>query len=323
MQGKVERNAEAKICVGIDVSKAWLDVALTPINTLFRVANNRKGHKALVERLSGLDVAAVIVEATGKYHRGVHMFLHERGFSVSVVNPYRSRKFADALGQLAKTDKIDAMVLARYAELVRLEAQAPAPKVLAELAELVHARNAAVTAQTALRNRLGAAHSSLLKRELRAQIRLGAGHVRRLEQAIRALIVGNAELTRRYMIITSIPGIGPIVAAALVGLFPELGTLTAKQVAALTGLAPMNWDSGEMRGRRAIKGGRPVVRRFLYMAVLSAAVRGANADLKAFYEQLRSRGKAAKVALVAVMRKLAILANTLIAEDRKWSPQPA
>jgi transposase len=319
MQGKVERSTQAKVYVGIDASKAWLDVALTPSNIWFRVANNKKGHKALVEKISGLHVEAIVVEATGKHHRGVHTFLHERGLPVCVVNPYRSRKFADALGELAKTDKIDAMVLARYAELVGPQTQTPIPKALAELAELVHARNTAVAAQTALRNRLGAAHSCLLKRELKTQIRLGTAHIKRLEKAIHSTISGDAEMARRFEILTSIPGIGPIAATALIGLLPELGRLNAKQIAALAGVAPMNWDSGEMRGRRAIKGGRPIVRRMLYMAALSAAVRGVNRDLRTIYERLRGRGKAAKVALTAVMRKLVILANTLIAQNRTWS----
>ena len=323
MQGKIKRSAQLKIYVGVDVSKAWLDIAITPTNTVFRVANTMKGHKALVKELSGFYVAAIVVEATGKLHRGVHLFLHERGLAVSVINPYRSRKFAEALGELAKTDKIDAMVLARYAELIGPEARAPAPKALAELTELIHARIAAVAAQTALRNRLGAAHSSLLKDELRTQIGSSADHIERLEQGILALVAGNAQIARRFKILTSIPGIGPIAATGLIGLMAELGSMSAKQVAALTGVAPMNWDSGEMRGRRAIKGGRPTVRRLLYMAALSAAVRGANQDLKVLYERLRNRGKAAKVALVAVMRKLVILANTLIAQDREWTPKPA
>jgi transposase len=322
MQGKIERSAPAKIYVGIDASKAWLDVASTPISTSFRVANNKKGHQALVKKLSGFQVAAVVIEATGKYHRGVQLFLHERGMPVCVVNPYRSRKFADALGELAKTDKIDAMVLARYAELVGPEAQVPASKAVAEMAELIHARNTAVAAQTALRNRLGAALSSLLKREIRILLRSGAAHVKRLEKAIRAVITDNPELARRFRILTSIPGIGPIAAAGLVGMMAELGTLSSKQVAALVGVAPMNWDSGEMRGRRAIKGGRPAVRRLIYMAALSAVVRGANPDLKAFYEQLRRRGKPSKVAIVAAMRKLVILANTLVAQDRPWRTKP-
>jgi transposase len=323
MQGKIKRSAQVKMYVGVDVSKAWLDIAITPTNTVFRVANNLKGHKALVKELSGFDIAAIVVEATGKLHRGVHLFLHERGLAVSVINPYRSRKFADALGELAKTDKIDAMVLARYAELVGPEARDPTPKTLAELTELIHARIAAVAAQTALRNRLGAAHSSLLKDELRIQIGSNADHVKRLEQEILALIASNAQIARRFKILTSIPGIGPIAATGLIGLMAELGSLNAKQVAALTGVAPMNWDSGEMRGRRTIKGGRPIVRRLLYMAALSAAVRGVNKDLKVLYERLRNRGKAAKIALVAVMRKLVILANTLIAQDREWTPKPA
>jgi transposase len=323
MQGKVTRSADNVTFIGIDVSKGRLDVALAPAGVTFAVTNDKKGHKTLLKKLIGLDVGVIVLEATGKYHRGVHLVLHEKGLPVCVVNPYRSRKFADALGELAKTDKIDAKVLARYGEFIGPGAQIPVSKTLSELAEILNTRDSAIRARTALRNRLAAANSSLVRRELRMQIRNGGTHIERLEKAVQALVAGDDELARRFRILSSIPGFGWATAAGLVGLMSELGNLSAKQVAALAGVAPMNWDSGEMRGRRAIKGGRPAIRRLIYMASLSAGARGANPDMKAFYQHLRARGKPSKVALVAVMRKLLILANTLIAENREWTQKVA
>ncbi len=162
MQGKVTRSADNVTFIGIDVSKGRLDVALAPAGVTFAVTNDKKGHKTLLKKLIGLDVGVIVLEATGKYHRGVHLFLHEKGLPVCVVNPYRSRKFADALGELAKTDKIDAKVLARYGEFIGPGAQIPVSKTLSELAEILNTRDSAIRARTALRNRLAAANSSLV-----------------------------------------------------------------------------------------------------------------------------------------------------------------
>lgn len=320
MQGKNEQSADPTVAVGVDVSKDWLDVALSPINTSFRVANNKKGHKALLKRLVGYQVSCVVMEATGKYHRNLHVFLYAAGFRVSVINPYRSRKFSDVLGRLAKTDKVDALVLARYGAMVGPVADVPASQVLSDLAETVSARTAAVAQKIALSNRRGAALNSELKRELARQIRACEHHIERLNKLIAGIIAGDAVLARRYEILITVPGLGPVAAAGLVGGLSELGSCTDKQIAALVGVAPMNWDSGQMRGHRAIKGGRAPIRKLLYMAALSS-VRSDRSGLKTFYKRLRGRGKPSKVALVAVMRKLAILANTLIAEDRCWSPK--
>jgi transposase len=323
MQGKVtsEAGAETAVYAGIDVCKAWLDVYLHPIGRRFRVANGKEGCKQLRLELSGFPVALIVVEATGKLHRLCHRMLSAAGFAVAIVNPYRSRKLADAFGQLAKTDAIDARMLALYGEVIGPEATPVPAKTLAELQEFVLARQAAKAGETALNNRYGAAESLALKRLLKTQLNAQARLIAGLEAAIKALLSSDAGLKRRYEILTSIEGIGPIAAVTLVACLSELGLLAGAQIAALTGVAPMNCDSGEMRGQRSIKGGRAHVRTALYMAAVTAI--RCNPDMKAFYARLRAAGKATKVALTAVMRKLVLLANTLIREDRYWTPKHA
>ena len=318
MQGKVtsEAGAESAVYVGIDTCKAWLDVYLHPIGRSLRVANTENGLRELKRALTGLPIALVVIEATGKLHWLAHRALSAAGFPVAVVNPYRSRKLADALGQLAKTDAIDARVLAFFGEAIKPAATPVPAKVQAELAELVLARQAAKADATALANRIAAAENTRLKRLLAATLKAQEQLVAGLEQAISRLIESDETLARRFAILTSIKGIGPIVAATLVACLCELGVLPGRKVAMLAGVAPVNCDSGETRGQRHIKGGRAHVRSALYMAAV-AAIR-CNGDLKAFAERLRAAGKPAKVAITAVMRKLVMLAGTLIKEDRHW-----
>ena len=322
MQGKVlKAEAEPAVYVGIDTCKAWLDVYLHPIGRAFRVANTKDGLQCLCRDLQGLGVALIVIEATGKLHRLAHRVLGAAGFAVAVVNPYRSRKLADALGQLAKTDAIDARMLALHAQMINPQATPVPPKSLAELQELVLARQSLIAARTALANRLAATESSVLKRLLKRQLAFAERQLRELEKAIAALIAAEQRLKRRCEILTSIKGIGPVAAATLVACLAELGLLSGGQIALLAGVAPVNCDSGEMRGKRHIRGGRAHVRKVLYMAAIAAA--RSNPDMKTFYTRLRAAGKAAKVALTAVMRKLVILANTLIREDRHWVPTHA
>ena len=319
MQGKVlKAKAETAVYVGIDTSKAWLDVYLHPIGQAFRVENTKDGLRRLCAELRGLGVVLIVIEATGKLHRLAHRGLGAAGFAVAVVNPYRSRKLADALGQLAKTDAIDAHMLALYGQMINPQGTPVPSKSVAELQELVLARQSLKAGQTALANRLAAAESPVLKRLLKHHLALAERHLRELEKAITALIASEAQLKRRAEILASIKGIGPVAAAMLVACLSELGYLSGGQIALLAGVAPVNCDSGEMRGQRHIKGGRAHVRKVLYMAAIAAA--RSNPDMKTFYTRLRAAGKAAKVALTAVMRKLVVLANTLIREDRHWEP---
>jgi transposase len=323
MQGKVtsETGAETAVYAGIDVCKAWLDVYLHPTGRRFRVANSKEGCKQLRLKLSDFPVALIVVEATGKLHRLCHRMLSAAGFAVAVVNPYRSRKLADALGELAKTDAIDARMLAIYGAAIGPAATPVPAKALAELQELVLARQAAKADETALKNRHSAAESPALKRLLKTQLTAQTRLIEGLDEAIGQLLAKDAGLKRRYEILASIKGIGPVTAVTLAACLSELGVLSGGQIAVLCGVAPLNCDSGEMRGQRRIKGGRAHVRSALYMAAVTAI--RCNPDLKAFNGRLRAAGKAAKVALTAVMRKLVVLANTLIREDRHWTPKHA
>ncbi len=322
MQGKITSvGAETAVYVGIDVCKAWLDVYLHPIGQSLRFPNSKEGIGLLCKELAGAGVALAIVEATGKLHRLAHRMLSQAGYPVAVVNPLRSRKFAEALGQLAKTDKIDARLLALHGACLSPKATPVPAKTLAELQELVLARQAAKADETALKNRHTAAESKVLKRVLQRQLEACARAIEGLEAAIAALLERDPVLKRRYGILASIKGVGPAVAAMLTACLSELGLLPAAKIAALAGVAPFDDDSGDRRGLRRIQGGRAHVRQALYMAAVSAA--RCNPDLKAFYDRLRAKGKAAKLALTAVMRKLAALANTLIREDRHWTPKHA
>ena len=219
------------------------------------------------------------------------------------------------------TDAIAARLLALYGEAIGPEATPVPAKSLAELQELVLARQAAKAGGTALKNQIAAAASPVLKRLLKARLTAQLRPIAGLEAAIEALLAREAGLKRRCELLASIKGIGPIAAVTLAVCLPELGRLGGGQIAALAGVAPMNCDSGEMRGQRRIKGGRAPVRNALYMAAVTAS--RCNPDLKAFYGRLRDAGKAAKPALTAVMRKLVILANSLIREDRLWTPEYA
>ena len=321
MQGKVlpERSA-GEVYVGIDVCKGWLDVHLHPIGRSLRLRNDREAIRRLSRELSGRPVALVVMEATGKYHRLAHRMLSAAGFAVAVVNPLRARLFAEATGRLAKTDRLDARLLAVLGESLRPAATPPQSPGIGALGELVRARQAASDERVALVNRLAAAQSAFLRAELRRRLDAMATHVRRIEAEIRRLIDREAALGRRFEVLLSIPGIGPVVAVTLLAELAELGACSGKAAALLAGLAPIACDTGQKTGQRRIRGGRAGVRRTLYMAALAAARH--NPDLAAFHKRLVDKGKPAKVALTAVMRKLIVLANTLLAEDRTWQPRP-
>lgn len=324
MQGKMmpEQTAHAPVYVGVDVCKDRLDVYLHPIGRRLCVANDREGLRRLKQALKGLDVALVVMEATGKYHRRARRTLSAAGFAVAVVNPLRARLFAESIGALAKTDAVDAMALAvmgaALAPQGKLRTDPPAPEALEALAELVRARNAATAERTALINRLAASRDAFLRAELRRRIKAADTHVARLAAEIQKRIAADPGLARRFAILVSIPGFGPAVAAELLVDLAELGAISGKAATSLAGLAPWPEDSGDKTGPRHIKGGRAHARRALYWAALSAA--RCNHDLSAFYKRLTGAGKKTKVALVAVMRKLIVLANTLLKENRLWTP---
>lgn len=319
MQGKElsGQSAEKQVYAGVDVCKEWLDAYLHPIGLRMRFANTCEGLKRLKRWLAGYDVVLVVMEATAKYHRLAQRMLHAGGFRVAVINPLRSRLFAEAKGQLAKTDPIDARMLALFGEALSPQVTPPAPKLLEELHEIVRARQEAADDVAGFKNRHGASVTAFLKREIGRAIKSLEAHIERLEAEIVRRISNDPGLGRRYQILMSIPGIGPAVAAVLLIGMAELGTASGKSMALLTGLAPIANDSGDNDGKRHIHGGRAFVRNALYMASLAAS--RCNPDLKAFYQRLAAT-RPKKLALTAVMRKLVVLANTLIKEDRLWQP---
>ena len=265
MQGKVlKAKAETAVYVGIDTCKAWLDVYLHPIGRAFRVENSKDGLRRLCAELRGLGVALIVIEATGKLHRLAHRMLGAAGFPVAVINPYRSRKLADVLGQLAKTDKIDARILALYGQLINPQATPAPAKPLAELQELVLGRQAAVAEQTVLTNRLAAAESPVLKRLIEGHLRLAARSIAALEKAIAALIASQTQLQRRFEILASIKGIGSVAATTLVACLSELGLLAGGKIALLTGVARSIATAAKCADSAISKAGEPMSERALH-----------------------------------------------------------
>lgn len=321
MQGKEasEQETKAKSNVGIDVSKCWLDVHVLPSGEATRVANDPDGIRRLKRWLARFEIALVVVEATGKWHRPLRRSLAASGIPVAVVDPFRVRMFAKAQGIWAKNDRLDARVMALFAAVLPPPVRPPAPQALEELRELTVARASAVEQQSALKNQLSAAESAFLKRQLVRRLARAAKDIAGLEGEILRRIKADQALARRYAILMSVPGIGPVVAASLVANLAELGACTRRGIAKLAGLAPIDDESGQRRGIRVIWGGRAGVRRMLYLAALAAA--RTDAEMRAFYRRRIADGKRAKVAIIAVARKLAVLANTLIQQDRLWQPQ--
>ena len=243
--------------VGIDVCKAWLDVCVASGGrcAAWRVANTGAGVRELLRRLGGFEVRRVALEATGRIHLMVFAALAEAGLAVVVLNPYRARKFADAPGWLAKTDRIDARLLALASERLDVVPSAPPSPERRRLKEL-----AALRRKVALANQLATGADAFARRLLTAEQVMIARHLARLEAELRACVDADSALARIYAILESIPGLGPLSAIALIADLPELGRASDKEIAALVGVAPMNWDSGASRGRRRIKGGRAAAR---------------------------------------------------------------
>lgn len=307
--------------VGVDISKASLDVHLYPEAASARFGNDKKGFSALIKWLAGRTISRIVFEPTGPYHRGFESCFLEAGFPLAKVNPRQARRFAEALGTNAKTDAVDAAMLARYAAMVEPRALPPQDASLVELKELLCARRALVKDRTAVQNRAHQRRLALLKAQARERLKHIDRQLAAIDAAMRAVLSQAAALKAKFDILTSIPGVGEMTAFAMLIDMPELGTLENQCAASLAGLAPMARDSGQWRGRRSIGGGRAGLRQALYMPAL-VAVRF-NADLKAVYDRLVGAGKPAKLALVAVMRKLLILANALLKKGVQWEPKLA
>ena len=308
--------------IGVDVSKDHLDAHRLADGAARRFANDRGGHKALIKWLAQTPRYRVVFEPTGPYHRAVERALGIAGVPFVKVNPRQARRFAEATGKLAKTDRLDAAILARMGALLELQARPARSEILLELKELYVAREALVKDRTAARNRGKVLTLSLLKRQNAQRLEQIDRQIATVEAAILEIIEiieADASLADRFAILTSIPGVSTITAFALLIAMPELGALEAGQAANLAGLAPIARQSGRWTGRSFIRGGRADVRQALYMPALVAA--RFNPDMKAKYAHLIETGKPAKVALTAIMRKLVVLANALLKANRPWTPK--
>ena len=303
--------------IGVDISKDHLDSYRMSDGASRRFTNDRTGHKAFIAWAARLDIR-VVYEPTGAYHRAFERRLADEGLPLVKVNPCRARRFAEATGKLAKTDRLDAAMLARMGALLQLEARPVRSPILNDLKDLHMAREALVKNRTATKNRAKNLTLPILKRHNAEQLRQIERQIGAIEVEIMALIKNEPDLARRFAILVSIPGIAAITAFALLIEMPELGTLGNGQAASLAGLAPVARQSGQWTGRAFIRGGRAGVRRALYMPTLVAM--RFNPDLKAKYEHLVAVGKPPKKAITALMRKMILLANALLRDDRKWTP---
>ncbi len=307
-----------EVYVGIDVSKARLDVAVRPTGASFDLANDQAGIDSLVGRLEVAHPALVVLEATGGLERPVAGALAAAGIPVAVVNPRQARDFARATGQLAKTDKIDAQSLARFADAVRPEPRPIPDHQAREFAAILARRRQIIEMTTAEKNRLSSTTSKPVRKRIEAHLRWLEKELSRTDEDLDETIRKSPIWRENEELLRGVPGVGPVLARTLLAELPELGAgeLNPKQLAALVGVAPLNRDSGTLRGRRTIWGGRDRVRSVLYMGALVATRH--NPTIKEFYERLCASGKPKMVALVACMRKLLTILNAILKNRTPW-----
>jgi len=301
--------------IGIDISKAELDVAIWGKGSYWQISNDIQGRQELIRRLKGLNPRLIVVEASGGLEQPLVRELDQANLPVAVVNPTRVRNFARSAGQLAKTDKLDAEIIAQFAQAMRPKVRPLRTRQQEHLGALVTRRRQVVDAITAEKNRKATAHPAL-QEQIQRHIDWLEEELKELDNEIDQLIQQSDEWREKAAILSSVPGVGPVTVSTLVAKLPELGSRNRQQIAALVGVAPVNKDSGKKRGKRRVFGGRASVRRVLYMATLAATK--FNPIIRAFYERLLANGKEKKVALTACMRKLLVILNSMIRHKKLW-----
>ena len=305
--------------VGIDVSKDSLDVAFLPEGIPLKVDYHTKGLLELQRKLPPAGTCLIVVEATGGYQRRVVAELLEAGHLVAVVNPRQVRDFAKGIGVLAKTDRIDASVIARFAKDVRPQSVAKTSENQTQLVELVTRRRQLVELRTSERNRLEHPTTKSVRKSVQQVIDHLTKQIIKIEKDILVLVESHDDFQGKGGIIASVPGVGAVTVASLLAELPELGLLNRQQISALVGVAPFNRDSGKLKGNRVIRGGRKTLRNVLYMAALSAM--RSNPAIRPFAKRLKDNGKPFKVVITACMRKLLVILNTLVKTNTHWSPK--
>jgi len=313
----MDKHAEPDRYVGIDVGKDRIEVHIRPDGISFGCATDAQGLAYLVSRLKPLPPKVVALEATGGYEAVIAAALSSAELPVAIVNPRQTRQFAGALGQRAKSDPIDAGVIAHFAEMMKLEPKPPAEPQLTELRALLSRRSQLVEMATAEKQRAARAENPLTRRSCEKILRQLEAETGRVERAIGKVIDASPVFQGKETLLKTIPGVGDVVSRTFIAELPELGLVDRHEIAALVGVAPYTQESGRWRGKRQIKGGRPQIRAALYMACLS--VIQYNKPLSAFYHRLLKRGKCKKLALVAVMRRLVVIANAMLKAGTSWS----
>jgi transposase len=302
--------------VGIDVSKHRLDVHIRPSGEVWSVGNDAKGHARLAQQLGALNPSLVVLEATGGYQAAVAAELAAAKLEVAVVNPRQVRDFAKATGKLAKTDEIDAAVLAHFAEAVRPEPRPMPDELTLEIQALVVRRRQLIDMRTAETNRLETCRVVPVRRNIQKMINMLNKQIEKVDDDLDTTIRNSPAWREREDLLSSVKGVGSTTARTMLTQLPELGRLNRREIAALVGLAPFNHDSGKHRGQRAIRGGRSEVRAVLYMATVTAA--RCNPQIRSVYLRLLNAGKEKKLALIACARKLLTILNAMMRTNQPW-----
>lgn len=307
---------KSKTFIGIDVSKKLLEVAAYESDYQFRGANKASAFPELIAELIALRPALIVLEATGGLEIPITAALHAAGLPVVVVNPRQVRNFAKATGQLAKTDRLDARVLAHFAAAIKPPLRPIKSKDELELDALVGRRGQLIEMLTAEKNRRGSAATDTVREEIKQHIDWLEERIAELDQQLQARLKTSSLWQAKDVILQSTPGIGPVVSFSMIADLPELGTLNRQQISKLVGVAPLNNDSGQQRGTRHIYGGRARVRCMLYMAAFTATRH--NPVIKEFYERLMAKEKPFKVVMTACMRKLLTIINVMVRDNTPW-----
>lgn len=311
--------SETKTVVGIDVSKKVLDCFALPHNLSWQALNQEKAYETLCEKLASLAPSQIVLESTGHYHLAVAGYLQEKGFCVVVVNPQRVRSFAKAIGQVGKTDKQDAQILAQYACLLQPAERKRKESVRQELSAYLDRRNQLVKVCRAEKQRYQKENNPVLKAGIQEHLNYLKEAIAQLEESIESFVQQCEGKNDVSEILQSVPGIGPMTTATILAELPELGTVSRQEIAALVGIAPMNRDSGQWRGNRYIYGGRRKVRTALFQAAVVA--RRFNPVIQAFYQRLKEKGKSTKQATIACARKLLVILNAMLKHQQPWQPK--
>jgi len=303
------------INVGVDTGKDFLDIHIRPLNEYFKVNNDKKGVSEAIKRLNKLNVERIVIESTGRYEAEFVTACAKANMPFSVVNPVHVKRFAGAIGRRAKTDKLDAALIAQFGEVIKPKLSSLKPENMQKMADIVRRRNQLIEMQTKEKNRLQIMPKTV-QPSIKAILVVLKKHIEKMNDELAELIESCPDYSAKSELVQSMPGIGKISAAALISYLPELGLMNSKQVAALVGVAPMNKESGRYKGKQVTQGGRHQVRTVLFMAMMSAMQ--CNLKFKAFYERLVEAGKPKKVAIIACVRKMVVILNSMVRDGVMW-----